>query len=84
MRTVESNTTSSSNLKKASGYLNLKVMDASGKQHSFKVGLALFEDRTLDKKFLNDPELFNTLLKAGKVTSTLWVAGESQADDIAF
>jgi hypothetical protein len=80
MRTVE---TTTSTRKLADGYLNLKVTDNNGKQHSFKVGIGLFNDRTLDKKFLANPELFNNLVKEGKVSATLWVAGTSE-DDIEF
>jgi hypothetical protein len=77
--------TADSSLKKASGYLNLKVVDSGGKSHSFKVGLALFNDRKLDKGFLNNPNLFNELIAKGRVTATLWVAGNDEdSEDINF
>jgi len=84
MRTVESNTTSSSNRKLADGYINIHIVDKNNKKHSFKVGIPLYADRALDNKFLKDIELFNRLIKEGVVTGTVWIAGNQTEDDIAF
>ena len=74
--------TVTSERKSADAFINFAVTSKSGEVLRFKTGIPLDGSRSLDAAVMKHFDAFTVALKEGRVTATLFVAGQTESKTV--
>jgi hypothetical protein len=65
---------------RADAFLNLRIIDKNGVAHSFKTGIALYNNRRLDTMVMEGKLDLESLMAEGRIQMSVFVVGNNSEE----